>query len=80
MKKILLLVAVAGLVAVSCRKDRTCECKSTSDQAGFVSSTTVITMKEAKKGNFAAQCASYTQKDLAPVAGTVTTGQDCEVK
>ncbi len=80
MKKILLLVAVAGLVAVSCRKDRTCECKTTSDAPGFVSSTTVYTIKEAKKKDFAKQCVSYTNKQLTPVAGTVTTGQDCEVK
>jgi len=78
MKKILLLVAVAGLVAASCRKDLTCECKTTSDQAGFVSTTSVHTMKDTKKKN--ADCNSFTVKLTAPVAGTVTTGEDCELK
>jgi len=80
MKKLLLLVAVAGLVAVSCRKDVTCECKTTSDAPGFVSSTDVHTMKDVKKKDAKAMCASYTMKVTAPVAGTVTSGEDCELK
>ena len=80
MKKILLLVAVAGLVAVSCRKDVTCECKTTSTAAGFVSSTTVTTWKDTKKKDALKSCVSWTSIDTAPIAGTVTTGQDCELK
>jgi hypothetical protein len=82
MKKTLLIVAVAGLAMASCRKDRTCECKTTSDAPGFVSSTTVYTQKEMKKADAAKMCASYTTKATAPVASTLANdwGQDCELK
>lgn len=80
MKKALLLVAVAGLAMASCRKDRTCECKDTSDAPGFVSSTTVYTVKKAKKSTVLADCQSYSTKQTAPVAAQYSYGQDCELK
>ena len=80
MKKTLILAAFAGLALASCRKDRTCECKTTSDQPGFTSSTYVRTWKEVKKKDAKNGCQSYTAKTTAPVAGTYTYGEDCELK
>jgi hypothetical protein len=71
----LVLVALA-----SCKKDVTCECKTTSDAPGFVSSTTVQTWKDVKKSDARKQCQSYTAKQTAPVASTYSYGQDCELK
>ncbi|MGE0566379.1 MAG: hypothetical protein AB7O73_00395 [Bacteroidia bacterium] len=80
MKKVLLVAAVAGLAMASCRKDRTCECKSTSDAPGFVSSTDTYTIKKIKKSDALAMCQSYTQKTTAPVASQYYYGEDCELK
>ncbi|MDO9000729.1 MAG: hypothetical protein Q7W45_13255 [Bacteroidota bacterium] len=81
MKKILLIASVAGLAMVSCKKDRTCECKTTSDAPGFTSSTTVYTVKKSKKtSDITANCVSYTSKQTAPTASTYYYGQDCELK
>ncbi|MCB0410601.1 MAG: hypothetical protein KDD29_10310 [Flavobacteriales bacterium] len=80
MKKVLLVAAVAGLAMASCRKDRTCECKDTSDQPGFVSSTTVYTAKKMKKKDAVKMCQSYTSKVTGPVAAQYYYGEDCELK
>ncbi|MEI8136102.1 MAG: hypothetical protein WCH21_02140 [Bacteroidota bacterium] len=81
MKKILLIAAVAGLAMVSCKKDRTCTCTTTSDAPGFVSSTHVTTIKKTKKtSELTAGCVSYTSKMTAPVAGTYSSGEDCTLK
>ena len=81
MKKILLIAAVAGIAMVSCKKDRTCTCITTSDQPGFVSSTDVYTVKKSKKTtDITSDCVSYTSKQTAPVAGTYFYGQDCTLK
>lgn len=71
----LVLVALA-----SCKKDVTCECKTTSDQPGFVSETTVQTWKDVKKSDARKSCQSYTSKTTAPVASTYSYGEDCELK
>jgi len=80
MKKVLLVAAIAGLAMASCRKDRTCECKSTSDEPGFVSSTQVYTVKKAKKGNTLSMCQSHSSKTTAPVASQYSYGEDCTLK
>lgn len=80
MKKVLLVSAIAGLAFASCRKDRTCECKTTSDQPGFVSSTTVQTRTDIKKKDATRWCQSYTSKVTAPVASQYSYGEDCELK
>jgi hypothetical protein len=80
MKKVLLIAAVAGLAMASCRKDRTCECKTTSDAPGFTSSTSTTTWKDVKKKDARKSCQSYTVKQTAPVAGTYYSGEDCELK
>ena len=80
MKKTLILVAFAGLALASCRKDRTCECKTTSDQPGFTSSTTVRTWKDVKKKDANNGCQSYSSKTTAPVASPYSYGEDCELK
>ncbi|MCE3226035.1 MAG: hypothetical protein K0S32_586 [Bacteroidetes bacterium] len=80
MKKVLFVAMVAGLAMASCRKDRTCECKTTSDEPGFVSSTSVTTWKESKKRDASKGCVSYTSKTTAPVAAQYSYGADCELK
>jgi len=80
MKKSLLLVAFAGLALASCRKDRTCECKTTSDAPGFTSQTRVTVIKESKKKHASNNCQSYTSKQTAPVASTYYFGEDCTLK
>ena len=80
MKKVLFITMVTGLIFASCRKDRTCECKTTSDAPGFVSETTVTTQKKVSKSDALANCQSYTTKATAPVAGTYYFGEDCELK
>ncbi len=51
MKKITMIAAVAVLALsfASCKKERVCECVSTSTEAGSVSSTTKVTYTKAKK-------------------------------
>lgn len=51
MKKITMIAAVAVLALsfTSCKKERVCECVSTSTSAGSVASTTKITYTKAKK-------------------------------
>jgi hypothetical protein len=80
MKKTLLIVAIAGLAMASCRKDRTCECKTTSDAPGFVSTTTVETWKETTKKDASKGCQSYSVKQTAPVVAQYSYGVDCELK
>lgn len=51
MKKFTLLaVAALAITFASCKKERVCECVSTSDQPGYTSSTNKVTHKKAKKG------------------------------
>lgn len=50
MKKITLIVlAIAGLSLASCKKERVCECVSTSTAPGSTSTTEKVTYKKAKK-------------------------------
>ncbi len=54
MKKIILLAAVAGFAAVSCKKDYTCEC-TVKDSSGKVVSSSTVTF-HATKGDAEDAC------------------------
>lgn len=79
MKKITILaVAALAISFASCRKERVCECVTTSDAPGSVSSTTKYTYSKAKKGI----CKDMSQSSIAvaPVAGTYTSKTECTLK
>lgn len=80
MKKITLIAAVAFLAVSlsSCKKERVCECVSTSSAAGSTSTTTKVTYKKAKKGICDEN--SSTSQMTAPVASTETNTTTCTLK
>lgn len=79
MKKITLLaVAALAISFASCKKERVCECVSSSDAPGSVSSTDKVTYKKAKKG--ICDEASSSSIMTAPVAGTYTYKTECTLK
>lgn len=49
MKKIMIVAVFASLALASCKKERVCECVSSSDAPGSISVTTKVTVKKAKK-------------------------------
>lgn len=85
MKKTLLIVAVAGLALVSCKKDRTCECTRTSTYSNgttSVSSTDpveTITLKEVKGGEAKTLCQKMTSTNTYSTT-TNTSVNDCKLK
>ena len=80
MKKIILAVFSLSIFAVSCKKDRVCECTSI-DSSGGGTSTYKVTYYSAKKKDARLLCAAEaTQYDIVTpvaVAGDKTT---CELK
>ncbi|MDX2172706.1 MAG: hypothetical protein SFY56_06255 [Bacteroidota bacterium] len=79
MKKITLLaVAALAISFASCKKERVCECVSSSDAPGSVSSTEKVTYKKAKKGI----CDETSSSSImtAPVAGVYTSKTECTLK
>ncbi len=80
MKKITYLsIVLAGLAFASCKKDRTCECVSTSTAPGSSSQTDVITIKKVKKGVAYDLCESTVTQQTAPTGGYIYTS-DCKLK
>jgi hypothetical protein len=80
MKKIILLVAVLVLTITSCRKDRTCTCTDTSNEPGYVSTTSVQTYGSAKKKDAKNACQSYSYKETTAGADPYTYTTTCELK
>jgi len=81
MKKILVIAAVAGLAAVSCKKDRTCECNVTPTSG--TAYTYTIKMYEAKKKHAREACYAQLGGKTTEVSGSTTTTSDdwkCELK
>lgn len=81
MKKILVIAAVAGLAAVSCKKDRTCECNVTPTSGTAYTVTTK--MYEVKKKHAREVCYAELGGKITEVTGSITeTGDDvkCELK
>jgi len=79
MKKALLIAAVAGLAMVSCKKDYTCECTSTSTVPGSTSSTSKRTLVEVSKATAKSQCLK-TSWDETSGGTTYTFTNDCKLK
>jgi hypothetical protein len=93
MKKLLILAVVAGAVATSCRKERTCECSivSTFTPAnGGAATTTNYTQKttkdkqKAKEFRYSEGCYSTTETQTTTTptisAGTTVDTRTCEMK
>lgn len=84
MKKMTLIAAVAFLAVsfASCKKERVCECVTTSDQPGYTSSTDKVTYKKAKKGICDENSTSVIQTAPAAPSGFTyyTTTTTCTLK
>jgi hypothetical protein len=85
MKKILLIVAIAGMAVVSCKKDRVCSCKTVQDTSvSGVKAGTVVTDYEytmVKTGWRAGynHCI-HTKTSVATGTITVDTDSNCSLK
>jgi hypothetical protein len=89
MKKILIIVAVAGLAMVACKKDRECSCKtySTLNGANATSFDQKYTMKDVSRRTAFNACIhskeSYTTSvytGSTVTTGTVDVDYNCELK
>lgn len=86
MKKTLLLAAVAGLMAVSCKKNYTCECVTSSNLPGYTSDTYQFSLGKMKKKDAESKCDTYDDtwtswtydEDFNKVTYTYT--DECSVK
>lgn len=78
MKKVLLFVAVVTAASfASCKKDRVCNC-TTSTSPGGTATVSTVTYTEAKKGDARAACLSSTSTEVF-VGTTYTTTRDCSL-
>ena len=83
MKKITILaVAALAISFASCKKERVCECVSSSDAPGSTSTTTKVTYTKAKKGICAEQSGSQIiTSPSAPAGFTYYTDKtECTLK
>jgi len=89
MKKTLLIVAVAGLAMVACKKDRVCSCKdyTTTNGANAVSQDYSYTMVDVSRRTAFNNCIHSKQTYTTSIVSgtTVTTGTvendlNCELK
>ena len=71
MKKVMIIAVFASLAFASCKKERVCECVTTSNQPGSESVTDKVTVKKAKKDVCDKNSKSTIQ--TAPAAGTGVT-------
>ena len=80
MKKLLFLSTIAVLaLSTACKKDRVCECTSSSTVPGSQSSTSSYTILDAKKKDAKVNCLSVSQ--TYTVAGTAYTDKsECTLK
>ncbi|MGZ3931532.1 MAG: hypothetical protein ACXVP0_09280 [Bacteroidia bacterium] len=80
MKKIVLLLSVAVVCSLtSCKKDRVCECTSSSTAPGSTSTVTDVTLVKAKKSDAKRICVKETH-DFTVLGTTYTDTQDCKLK
>ena len=56
MKKMLMIAAIAGLAMTSCKKDYTCECKTTSNWPGYSGGTSSGSTGKMKKKDAEDKC------------------------
>lgn len=86
MKKTIVLLAVIATVAVACKKDRDCSCKTytTYNGAGATSVDQTITMKKVSGGTARKACIHTKQTYTVAAGGSsvITVDQDinCELK
>lgn len=80
MKKIFLLATVATAFAfASCKKDHVCSCTNTSTVPGSTSTTSEVTIVDAKKGDAKKRCVKTT-RDFTAGGNTYTSTSDCKLK
>ncbi|MBL7930763.1 MAG: hypothetical protein JNL60_02620 [Bacteroidia bacterium] len=78
MKKILLLAAVAGLMAVTCKKDYTCECTTTmTTPSGTTTTTAEGKTGKMKKADAEKKC---DESDASASSGPYSTVVECKIK
>ncbi len=79
MKKIgLSVVAIVTISLTACKKDRTCECTSTSSNGNISSSTTTI--KKIKKSEAKTLCQNFTSTYSSQNSPTQTDVNTCTLK
>jgi hypothetical protein len=84
MKQKLLLVMCLGILSLtSCKKDRVCECTTTTtDSSGDVTTDPAdnSTYKEIKKGDAKSLCQKTTEVNVSSSGDTYTSVSDCKLK
>lgn len=79
MKKSLLFAAVTCLALMSCKKDFTCECTSSSTAPGSTNETTKYTIYEVSRGTAKRACVKTTSESTGGTTTYVYTN-DCKLK
>ncbi len=74
----MILIAATAILAVSCAKDRTCNCTTTSDAAGSTPTMQTITLVKVTKGQAKANCLTTTQTFTAQ-SGNVVVTRTCKL-
>jgi hypothetical protein len=84
MKKILLIIAVAGLTFVACKKDRVCSCKTVTEVKGGPLAGSVVADREYTMTDAGYMPAYYhcTHKKTSDtlMGGTITVDENCSLK
>jgi hypothetical protein len=81
MKKSLLIAAFAGLAMVACKKDYTCECTTSSNVPGFVTTTNSGSTGKMKKADAESKCNEGDKTYSTASAGvTYTSSVECTLK
>lgn len=82
MKRFLVITAATGFLMVSCKKDFTCTCKTTSNLPGFTTMTNKETLGRMKESDARNECnerdVSYTLPDGN--GSTYNYITDCEIR
>lgn len=80
MKKLVMLMSVAVVCSLtSCKKDRVCECTSSSTAPGNSSTTVDYTIVDVKKSTAKRACVKTTE-DYTVLGTTYTNTMDCKLK
>ena len=80
MKKTIILFACAVTLALaSCKKDRVCECTSSSNEPGYTSSTDTYTVLNVSKGTVKKACIT-TEATYTSGGSTYTHKSECKLK
>ena len=76
-KNLLIIIGIVALSTVSCKKDRVCECTTTTTVPGSASETDSFTLLDVSKGTAKRACVKTT-RTIGTTSYTATT--DCKLK